>query len=64
MDVKDGVEDSGSPRDAFDRIITCMGWRMDRSIFDEETAPRTVHDHKYPLLTPEVGCGAVAGRQT
>lgn len=34
------------------RVIACLGWRFDTSIFNDATLPRMKTD-QYPLLTPE-----------
>lgn len=37
----------------YDRVLTCTGFRMDRSIFAADCCPATVHEGKYPDQTPE-----------
>jgi Pyridine nucleotide-disulphide oxidoreductase len=38
---------------AYDRVITCTGFRMDASIFDESCRPELTIDGRFPALTSE-----------
>jgi thioredoxin reductase len=38
---------------AYDRVITCTGFRMDTSIFDESCRPDLTIDDRFPALTSE-----------
>jgi thioredoxin reductase len=38
---------------AYDRVITCTGFRMDASIFDGDCRPELMIDDRFPALTPE-----------
>jgi thioredoxin reductase len=37
----------------YDRVITCTGFRMDTSIFDDDCRPRLTINDRLPALTPE-----------
>lgn len=38
---------------AYDRVITCTGFRMDSSIFADDCRPELTINDRFPLLTPE-----------
>ncbi len=38
---------------AYDRVITCTGFRMDPSIFDDTCRPELTINDRFPALTPE-----------
>jgi thioredoxin reductase len=38
---------------AYDRVITCTGFRMDSSIFAEDCMPELTINDRFPALTPE-----------
>jgi thioredoxin reductase len=38
---------------AYDRVITCTGFRMDASIFDGDCRPELTINDRFPALTPE-----------
>ncbi|GCB79861.1 hypothetical protein scyTo_0019622 [Scyliorhinus torazame] len=42
--------DNFSVREPYDRVIRCLGWKFDFSIFDNVTKPQGGGGHKYPLV--------------
>ncbi|MTH95350.1 NAD(P)-binding domain-containing protein [Roseibium sp. RKSG952] len=51
VDITYSHAEGDTQTDYYDRIITCTGFKIDTSIFDDDTKPDLIIDDRFPALT-------------
>ncbi|PIK57695.1 putative FAD-dependent oxidoreductase domain-containing protein 2, partial [Apostichopus japonicus] len=61
QDVEYIIPDNFPLRESYDRVIRCLGFQFDFSIFENDTAPEASYSGKYPNIKPDYGAEGIPG---